>query len=71
MKNKSSTLMLVPILQPVSIISGVLPPLISTLVPKSLPGSRVSMVKRDTEAMVGKASPRNPMVEMLLRSDTS
>ena len=63
--------MVVPKLQPASENSGALPPLISTRVPKSSPAGRVSMEKRDTEAMVGSASPRNPKVPMLLRSATS
>ena len=36
--------------------------------PASAPASRVSMVMRETAAMLGRASPRNPSVRMAKRS---
>ena len=71
LKNRSSTRIVVPRLQPASRMSVSLPPVIVTCVPRSLSASRVSMVNRETEAMVGSASPRNPSVATLVRSLTS
>jgi hypothetical protein len=40
------------------------PPSTTTRVPDGAPGSLVTSVKRDTDAMAGRASPRKPLVRM-------
>ena len=71
LKKRSSTLTVVPMLQPASMKSGSLPPVMVTRVPRSSPSRRVSSEKRETEAIVGSASPRKPSVPIVLRSPTS
>ena len=62
LKNRSSTWIVVPRLQPVSPMSCVTPPMMLTWVPSSSPSFRVRIRKRETAAIVGKASPRKPSV---------
>ncbi len=50
---------------------SILPPAISMRVPVVSSGARVSSSSRETDAMEGSASPRNPRVEMESRSLTS
>ena len=68
LKNRSSTVIVVPSAHPASVISGLFPPRMSMRVPRSAFGSRVRSENRDTEAIVGNASPRNPSVPIMLKS---
>src|SRR5437660_1592415 len=58
----------VPRGSPASSTLNILPPLISTTVPEDSSPALVSNRRRDTEAIEGRASPRNPRVETLSRS---
>ena len=69
LKKRSSTRTVVPISQPASSISGVFPPEMSTRVPRSSDARRVRSEKRETDAIVGSASPRKPSVETFCRSE--
>ena len=70
LKNKSSTLIVVPILQPISSISSMRPPVNFMVVPKSSCGRRVIKLNLDTAAIDGKASPRKPKVSIDIKSST-
>src|SRR5712691_1940324 len=58
----SATLMVVPGGKPAGFTLISLPPANSMRVPSASASSRVSSSKRDTAAIVGSASPRNPSV---------
>src|SRR6266481_5162897 len=71
LKNRSRTVMDVPGASAASSQRSILPPAISTRAPVASSEARVSSSSRDTEAMEGSASPRNPSVPMESRSLTS
>src|SRR5579864_380898 len=71
LKKRSRTVMVVPGARATSSERSILPPATSTRVPVASSEARVSSRKRDTEAMEGRASPRNPRVAMERRSFTS
>ena len=68
LKKRSRTVIAVPSGRPASSTRKILPPLISTMVPEDSPRARVSSFSRETEAIEGKASPRNPSVATVSRS---
>lgn len=67
-QNRSRTSMRVPTGLAAALSTGGLPPSILMAVATSSWARRVTSVKRDTEAMDGKASPRKPNVPMATRS---
>src|SRR5215467_14135190 len=67
-KNRSATLTVVPTGKPAGFTETSLPLENSTRVPSASDGSRDSSSRRETDAMVGSASPRKPSVEMASRS---
>ena len=71
LKNRSRTVMEVPAVNATSSQCSILPPAISMRVPVVSSAERVSSIKRETEAMDGSASPRNPSVAIESRSFTS
>ncbi len=60
--------MLVPIGAPTSRTDDTVPPLTRISVPLDASSGRVRRTSRDTEAMLGSASPRNPWVVIAARS---
>src|SRR5437879_6500744 len=64
----SATLTVVPAGNPAGLTPMSFPPANSMRVPSASASSRVSSSNRDTAAMVGKASPRNPSVPIESRS---
>src|SRR5215471_13837050 len=68
LKKRSRTVIEVPGGSPASSTRAIFPPLISITVPAGSSAARVSSRKRDTEAIDGNASPRNPRVVTLSRS---
>src|SRR5262245_21282630 len=71
LKNRSRTVIDVPGASAASSQRSILPPAISTTAPVDSVVERVSSNKRETEAIEGSASPRNPSVAMERRSLTS
>ena len=71
LKNRSRTVMDVPAASAASSQRSILPPAISTSAPVDSSGDRVSSSSRETDAIEGSASPRNPSVAMESRSLTS
>ena len=71
LKKRSRTVMTVPFGSADSSQRKIFPPAISTVVPVVSSAARVSSSSRDTAAMEGSASPRNPSVEMASRSSAS
>ena len=65
LKKRSRTVIEVPAGRPASSTRAIFPPLISMTVPAGSSAARVSSRKRDTEAIDGRASPRNPSVATL------
>ena len=70
LKKRSSTVMAVPSGAPTAAVRSTAPPATWISVPPGAPRARVRSVKRATEAMLGKASPRKPRVAMAARSST-
>ncbi len=68
LKKRSRTVIEVPEGSPASSTRAIFPPLISTTVPAASSAARVSSRSRDTDAIDGSASPRNPSVATLSRS---
>ena len=70
LKNSCRTSTLVPGALPAALTSAIFPPLTMICVPSGEPPSRsrVVSVKRLTLAMLGRASPRNPIVAIAARS---
>ena len=68
LKNRFSTITVVPVLPPLAVTSVFSPPSIWTEVANSSLSGRVSSVKLETEAILGKASPRKPKVFRLSKS---
>ena len=68
LKKSSRTVIDVPKGNPASSTLKIFPPLISTTVPAASSAARVSRRSRETEAMEGSASPRNPSVATLSKS---
>ena len=68
LKKRSRTVIEVPNGSPASSTRAIFPPLISTTVPAVSCSARVSSRSRDTDAIAGSASPRNPSVATLSRS---
>src|SRR6202050_1676792 len=68
LKKRSRTVIEVPNGSPASSTRAIFPPLISTTVPAVSCSPRVSSRSRDTDAIAGSASPRNPSVATLSRS---
>ena len=68
LKNRERTSICVPGASPQSRTSLIFPPSMRISVPARAPCSRVARRKRETLAMLGSASPRNPKVITLARS---
>ncbi len=62
--------MIVPGAMPTSATDATTPPFTRISVPPSASRRRVRSTKWDTDAMLGSASPRNPIVRMASRSST-
>ncbi len=71
LKKRFSTRKLLPSGQPSVSCESTLPPSMSMRVPSSVPLARVRSVTCATAAMLGKASPRKPMVRSEKRSEAS
>ena len=71
LKNRSLTIIVVPRGPPVRRHSSSAPPRSFRDVARSSPGVRVRSSNSETEAMLGSASPRNPSVWRLLKSDAA
>ena len=61
---------MVPSAAPASRVESTTPPDTRTSAPRGAPRARVRSSRRDTEAMLGRASPRNPREVMAARSST-
>src|SRR3989441_8678168 len=68
LKKRSRTSTSVPAGRAISLTSRSFPPAISMRVPESSDATRVSSTSRETAAIEGRASPRNPSVEISNRS---
>ena len=71
LKNKSRTSKVLPVGKPISATPWSWPPATSMQVPTVSPSAQVFIVRRETAAIDGMASPRNPYVEMRSMSSTS
>ena len=68
LKNRSATSTMVPSDAEASLGEAPSPPSTRTSVPWASPRARVRSVNRETDAMLGSASPRKPFVAIALRS---